>query len=773
MAITWGSWDKRSGNGMRIGYDVSRSKVSSTSSNVKFTIKIYTQNQYRYSDNQTITLGGVLSGTVNYNNSQAANGIKLRATRTYTHTYTDYGQTHTRTASAKVGGAYNGSAPSVSIRLSVPARPVQAPAAPTGLTVAGAPGDTITLNWTNHHTGTAPVNSVTVRRRILTGSTWSVSADVTLPGRPTSYTLTSATANRIYEFRVRANNGSGSSAFTAPSTAATTPAAPTEVTSAVEPIGGNIGTSWGWDGPADAGYRFEVERSVNGGAWASVATNLPAEARSWADGTPGVGANQYRVRVTHTTLASAWTTGNTISTVAPPLAPTIIFPNNDTVDGTRPFTVRWKHNHGGDGATQTAMQGELRLMTEPPTPWHLMLDLESPDEFWESPGDGNNDADVPFEMRIRTRGVPAEGFGPWATTQFTASTTPVVTIAPDAPADTVVDLPIVAEWAYQQDEDSPQTQWQADVFLDDGEGGIAEIVASYSGISDASAVTIDAPLFNETDYGIQVRARSAAGLWSDWATRLFTIDLLPPAEPDVDAQFDHTIGATILTIEPVEPDPAETVATTAFEVQRQIDDGGWHTIVTQIDVNGLEPVTLVDPLPTLNGTNAYRLLLTGSNDMRATTEPAIVVTGSDGEGFLFVNYGPGFQTLVRARHDTNAATSTERVAETKRMLGREFPILLTGDGRQQDKTVAARLLPDEFDGHGTPDSTPDDWDTAAWEAEIVAYRDPSGARIFGHLTGLTHALANANTYTLSFKVDRTDYFEGATTATMEVPDDED
>lgn len=43
---------------MRVGIDVKLSTVYSNSSSVTATFRVYTQNQYWYSDNQTLSFGG-------------------------------------------------------------------------------------------------------------------------------------------------------------------------------------------------------------------------------------------------------------------------------------------------------------------------------------------------------------------------------------------------------------------------------------------------------------------------------------------------------------------------------------------------------------------------------------------------------------------------------------------------------------------------------------------------------------------------------------------
>jgi hypothetical protein len=126
MAITWGTWEYSGGNGMRTGMEVTWSAVTTASTTSTATVKIYTENQYSYSDGQTLTYGGSISGTTSYTNGEAGGVATLRATKTYTYTYgsSEYVTSPgNRTFTATVSGAYNGVTPSVSVTSAIPARP--------------------------------------------------------------------------------------------------------------------------------------------------------------------------------------------------------------------------------------------------------------------------------------------------------------------------------------------------------------------------------------------------------------------------------------------------------------------------------------------------------------------------------------------------------------------------------------------------------------------------------------------------------------------------
>jgi len=131
VAISWGAFEYAGGNGMRVGLDITWSTPTSSSTTVTATVEIYTENQYSYSDSQTLTYSGNISGTTAYTNSQGAGLDTLRATKTYVYTYSagSYGTSPGyATFTATVSGAYNGVTPTVSIAspnalVAIPARP--------------------------------------------------------------------------------------------------------------------------------------------------------------------------------------------------------------------------------------------------------------------------------------------------------------------------------------------------------------------------------------------------------------------------------------------------------------------------------------------------------------------------------------------------------------------------------------------------------------------------------------------------------------------------
>lgn len=254
MAIQWGSWVYSGNNGMRVGLDISWSGVDWTSSSTTATIGVYTQNQYTYADNQTVSYGGSIGGSLNYYNGQGANAVVQRDTKSFTHTYGANPATYN--FSATLSGLYNGGSPSVSVNSTTPTRPapppppVYPPSEPQSFTATAVSTSQINLSWSAPSSnGGATVTGYTLIRN---GTT-----NLLSNANQTSYSDTGLTPNTSYSYTVAAVNsaGTGSSASASTSTL------------------GGVGRIWN-----GSSYISVVPKVWNGSSW------IDAQARIW-DGT--------------------------------------------------------------------------------------------------------------------------------------------------------------------------------------------------------------------------------------------------------------------------------------------------------------------------------------------------------------------------------------------------------------------------------------------------------------------------------------------------------
>ena len=192
----WGAWELSGTNGMRVGVEVIWRAVDYFSTSVTADIYFWTQNRFKYDDNQTLNYSGSLSGSDDYyNNTGATTGTtwdapRFRKLKTFTFTYSTYGTSPgSRTFGATLSGVANG----------------------------------VTIAYYQYSTDNA---------------TWS-----TTPSNPFNVTGTNGTAVTVY---VRAVNNHGIGGFSAStaSTPRTVPSAPTSF-SANSATFGQVALSWG------------------------------------------------------------------------------------------------------------------------------------------------------------------------------------------------------------------------------------------------------------------------------------------------------------------------------------------------------------------------------------------------------------------------------------------------------------------------------------------------------------------------------------------------
>jgi hypothetical protein len=146
MAINWGAWKYGGGNGMRVGMEVTWSAVNSGSASVTATVDFWTQNQYSYSDAQSLNISNNLGSNHSYTNNSGTTAVK-RTTRTYTYNYSTWGSSPgSVTFGAVVEGTYNNISPSVSVAYTIPARPGGPPTVNTATATAGI--RSASISWT-------------------------------------------------------------------------------------------------------------------------------------------------------------------------------------------------------------------------------------------------------------------------------------------------------------------------------------------------------------------------------------------------------------------------------------------------------------------------------------------------------------------------------------------------------------------------------------------------------------------------------------------------
>lgn len=805
MAISWGPWDNRGGNGMRVGIDVSTSSVNASSSSVTFYWKIYTQNRYAYSDNQTLSWSGAASGSQSFRNSSGGGSQVLRASFNTSYTYTSSGSSPgTRSLSASVSGTYNGPHPGVTRTVTIPARPTGVPSAPTIGNAVRASDSSVKLSWTNNQSPNA-YTSITVQALINGTGNWITVA--TLSGAPTSYTDKVNRANKRVQYRVRANNGSGSSAWSGSSPYFYhTPGAPTNVSASLIE-GGLAKITWtnnvGW---GNAGYTTIIQKSTNAGStWTVVSAGRGAGATDYTDPTPLAGGlTRYRVaakaedRSPNAGPRSAWAVSNDVSVAVPPLAPSALSPTGD-IDPNKGNTLSWQINKGADAAAQTKFV--VRYSTDAGATWTELAQMAGVTDgprgsYYLPEGVFPNNATI--QWQVRTWGQHADP-SPWsASATVTTSSSPAVTIL--TPVDPTVELPVTVSWDYAQDMGLPQTQWK--VVLYDSEGSQ---LGSWGGSGDQTSFNPPKTFTNKSRYTVSVTVTSSKNL-SGTASSAFTLDLVPPAHVTLTPFFNESSGTVSLNLTADAAVSGVTSSVVSVDIQRSIDGGDPVTIIAGLPLDTDTPVSVLDLLPTLNGSNAYTVIPMSDAPSTAIEDPVeVIVNGFSDCEWAFLNWGDSLNQIERGKCNPAVSQTATRVKEVHAAAGRRWPLALIGDARSSTVPVSLTVEtgatgdcqtvvgwennphdeqpegdpvmnavydlvnpPQSVNNwtpvYGTPEtsSPPSEWLQVGEDSTHVMYRDWTGRRVYGVVdeVAVADVADTLKLATVTFTVTRTNWTEG-------------
>jgi hypothetical protein len=784
-----------SGNGIRVGIDVSWSGVSNSSSSATATINYYVGDYYWFNDNETINFGGgLISGSATFFNNFGSSGgpdgkAHLVATRTYTYSYgsSEYGSSPgTASFSASVTGSSNGSSPYKIVTSNIPARPYAAPAAPSGVTLGwqgdgSGSSDTVVTSWTRHSTAAAPYSSLQVQFARYDGtqlSAYGVTGTFTTTGGASSYAMSRGTANRVWQARVRAVNAAGVSAWVAVASGSYlfgVPSAPSSVAARISTSGSSIVLSWVPNSYTVGSTTIEVYRSVNGGAYASVIAGLSPSSTGWVDSSPGAGSNTYQVRAHHAAgtfdkadLYSPWATSNTVSTIVAPLSPGNLRINgaggglsNSPVDLTQNNTITWTHNDGGDGAAMSAFS--IQYSADGGSTWtQLVTNQASTVSSYTLPANTLTNGST-YQFEVQDEGIASAGFGPWSSVlTITGVSTPVVTITSPVAAPSTGHLTV--SWSYSQAQSSPQTQFS--IAVADSMGNDVDYIDGTT----ATSVALPFHYGNGASYTLSLLVVCSLGA-ATTKTLTFTPAYAIPAVTIADVSYQPLTGTALISMDAGTPATGESVAVGA-SVERSLDGGNtWVMLAPSLTL----PVDFIDPLPNVAGDNTYRITSISAepayraNDLITLTAPQGTLDGS-GQAYgnpslawIFVSWGDSFSNLVATRSNTATSETRSGSRAVVPMMGVKYPAVQFGANRSRVVSVTAQSVYSVPGMSGDPDyvwdSPPQDWLDMADEATVVCYRDYTGRRIFGMLGDMQSADVQMGCSNLTFTVTEVNFTE--------------
>jgi len=679
---TWGT-AVGSNNQARLGYDVSYSPANPTSStsSVTVTLTVYLWTRYSVSDstnNYAVSGDFSGSGSANVNHGSSSSWSTSNRTTLYSSSKSFtlfYTTTQTVSFSASMTGlnAISGT-PTVSGSITLPKRPVTAPANHTNVNVTRSSDTRQNVTWTRNATTSAPYDSQVLQRWDSYYNAYRTIAN--LSGTATSYADQSTVANRRYRYRILAKNDAGQSAYVPSPYISTTPAEPLGVKATK--VGSDIVVSWGADHVHYADG-FQIVESQNGGAWnyAGQVTVADGSARSWTHSSPSTSvSHRYAVRTrTEGPLYSEYVQTGTVQLLAPPLAPTGLSPASGAADADKPIVLTWQHNPV-DTTDQVGYQVQYRVDGGAWTVLPATLSATSSRTI--AAGTWPNGALI--EWQVRTRGESAT-YGPYsATAAFQTVAAPSATIV--SPVGEFNSSTATLVWDYFDPADMPQSSYRVWLYAGAGTSGAVLASGTYSGA--ATSRTFTPKLTDGATYTAAVQVRNGAGVWSDVAAETFTVEYLPPPTGVLTGVWDLDTGT--VTVEVSHPAPtANEVEGLTCAVYRSANGGPWVLLGEGLPLE----TAVVDAIPATEGVNEYRVVTVSELPSTAESEPVAVPVASD--GWIFVNGGPGFSLMVKVRDNAKTSYSPSRTRDLHHFAGRSYPVEVTGQSRTLGITADVRL----------------------------------------------------------------------------------
>ena len=129
MTIQWGGFNGH----LRVGIEVATTAYNTYTPSIDVHVRTFVQcdSTWNFADNQTVPLSGSVGATYNFYNGLGPNGIIQVGTYVIANQGQFYGGGPDYSFTARLSGAYNGAAPSVTVGYRLPARPTRPPAPPS------------------------------------------------------------------------------------------------------------------------------------------------------------------------------------------------------------------------------------------------------------------------------------------------------------------------------------------------------------------------------------------------------------------------------------------------------------------------------------------------------------------------------------------------------------------------------------------------------------------------------------------------------------------
>lgn len=659
MAITWGA----TSGYFRLGIDI---KVSGT----RATVIVYGQSvgyghNWTYPLNLTGSWGGSKQVSFYSGTGQTVTKELHRTTQSFTGR---------RSYGANIS-YWNGAA-SVSRSVTISAPPKPTPPATPGLSKISRSSDTQhVLSWS--HSGGA--TGFSIERRDYVDGAWGawrvVGAANSTSAR--SYTDAGTVAGRAYQWRMRARNSVGYSAYSGVSLV--TPTTPTVVPSVTaKRAGSGVRVAWEAENSAPSNVGWQVMHDVKGGSSIQVGGNQAAGTREYVHASPDPERVQsYRVRqyvyTPHDggkTLYGPWGASNTVQLIAKPAAPTVVWPQPEQMYGLGRIWLRWTHN-ATDGSEQSKAvvevwkNGELIFQTT----------VNGADDryLWTPPGLGR------YVVNVRTKGSHPD-WSDWSgATAFTVADYPDVTVL--SPVDVVDTNTAVAAWDVSQAQGYRQNAFRLSLF---DIGGVE--LGVWEGTGNTTVYPLPYTVENNTEYVLTVEV-ATNDLWSLPVEQYFRVEYEQPATPIINATWDDDTGAATVYADAGLAD-ITTPPTKRIDLYRSVDGGvSWELVLEDFEPN----TALSDYRCLTYGETLYKA--TAFTDIGGVAEAVFVLDVRSDK--MWIGAGEGYTETIGIRYDPEVYGSAHAERAALVFDGRALPVPMLGVQRAGEMELVGRIVDGE------------------------------------------------------------------------------
>lgn len=442
-------------------------------------------------------------------------------------------------------------------------------------------------------------------------------AVATLNWDATNYSYTGLKKNSKYGFRLLARNQAGDSSHVTSSYMYTTPDPPKSVTAVKT---GDRTVQVTADATNTYTWSIDFERQVNGGDWETISTGLVGTKITFTDTNAPGGTLRYRARCWRFIygdggdgLFGAYTTSNEVTTITPPLAPTVSCEQGAVAPTNTALVLRWTPNHP-DGTAQTSAEVEVTAQSGDTTTTTITGDSTQ----WTRTASLQTVGTVKF--RVRTKGLDPD-WGAWSSyVEVRVADPPSVVVS--SPVSPVTAMPFTIAWSVA---DVTGVSMQTVEILRG-----SNIVYSVSPGTDVRELQITSADFlprNGDELQIRVTVRGGSTLTAV-ASVLVDVEYTPPDYPQVNIQYTAEFSTVINVVFGTGDDVPETKYATVYRVN---PDGSEKLIADHL----MDGQQCIDVLPPLNIGYTYRVT---SHAESGSTQDKIVSTVCE-SGFAVLNYG--------------------------------------------------------------------------------------------------------------------------------------